>query len=197
MAFAVEPYIFDLIFFDDSSTSKLGGFHLHGDRQQNVPLGCISLPPIGSVCAIYFLTPRFAWVFFSRSVFDTPNPLAGGTFGVAPSSPNLLKSKRLAMGQPFDKASLFKGRFGGIVNIVADSSAKRTKKAIIKRLSLCVERKTRVCPSALYSVYQAIAFAQYYTPNSRDTWVVSRCRFRVRLLPYKLQNYSCLRQIYE
>ena len=57
--------------------------------------------------------------------------------------------------------------------------------------------KTRVCPSALHSVFQAIAFAQYYTPNSRDTWKVSGCRFRVRLLPYKLQNYSCLRQIYE
>ena len=71
------------------------------------------------------------------------------------------------------------------------------KKAIIFRLSLCVERKTRVCPYAPHSVYQAIAFAQYYTPNSRDTWVVSRCRFRVRLLPYKLQNYSCLRQIYD
>ena len=27
MAFAVEPYIFDWIFFDDSSTSKLGGFN--------------------------------------------------------------------------------------------------------------------------------------------------------------------------
>ena len=60
-----------------------------------------------------------------------------------------------------------------------------------------VAQKTRVCPSALHSVYQAIAFAQYYTPNSRDTWEVSGCRFRVRLLPYKLQNYSCLRQIYE
>ena len=59
------------------------------------------------------------------------------------------------------------------------------------------ERKTRVCPSAPRSVYQAITFAQYYTPYSRDTWVVSGCRFRVRLLPYKLQNYSCLRQIYE
>ena len=59
------------------------------------------------------------------------------------------------------------------------------------------ERKTRVGPSALYSVYQAITFAQYYTPNSRDTWEGSGCRFRVRLLPYKLQNYSCLRQIYE
>ena len=70
-----------------------------------------------------------------------------------------------------------------------------------KRIALCypscVKRKTRVCPSALCSVYQAITFAQYYTPYSRDTWVVSRCRFRVRLLPYKLQNYSCLRQIYE
>ena len=42
MAFAVEPYIFDWIFFDDSSSSKLGGFNLHGDRQQNVPLGCMS-----------------------------------------------------------------------------------------------------------------------------------------------------------
>ena len=71
---------------------------------------------------------------------------------------------------------------------------KKSQKTL--RLSF-LERKTRVYPSALYSVYQAIAFAQYYTPNSRDTWVVSRCRFRVRLLPYKLQNYSCLRQIYE
>ena len=62
---------------------------------------------------------------------------------------------------------------------------------------LDLERKTRVYPSAPHSIYQAITFAQYYTPNSRDTWVVSRCRFRVRLLPYKLQNYSCLRQIYE
>ena len=72
----------------------------------------------------------------------------------------------------------------------------KTKKSQIP-LRLDFERKTRLCPSALHSVYQAIAFAQYYTPNSRDTWVVSRCRFRVRLLPYKLQNYSCLRQIYE
>ena len=74
-------------------------------------------------------------------------------------------------------------------------NAKRKKTA--KRCLLHFERKTRVCPSAPHSVYQAITFAQYYTPNSRDTWVVSRCRFRVRLLPYKLQNYSCLRQIYE
>ena len=72
----------------------------------------------------------------------------------------------------------------------------KTKKSQIP-LRLDFERKTRVCPPALYSVYQAVASAQYYTPNSRDTWVVSRCRFRVRLLPYKLQNYSCLRQIYE
>ena len=93
--------------------------------------------------------------------------------------------------------SELKGRFGEIVYMVADSSAKRTKKAIIFRLSLCVGRKTRLCPSAPHSVYQAIAFAQYYTPNSRDTWEVSGCRFRVRLLPYKLQDYSCLRQIYE
>ena len=71
------------------------------------------------------------------------------------------------------------------------------KKRIAFCYPSCVERKTRVCPSALCSVYQAITFAQYYTPYSRDTWVVSRCRFRVRLLLYKLQNYSCLRQIYE
>ena len=73
-------------------------------------------------------------------------------------------------------------------------ATKKSQKTL--RLSF-LERKTRVCPSAPHSVYQAIAFAQYYTPNLRDTWVVSRCRFRVRLLPYKLQNYSCLRQIYE
>ena len=65
------------------------------------------------------------------------------------------------------------------------------------KLSSHFERKTRVCPSALHSIYQALTFAQYYTPNSRDTWEGSGCRFRVRLLPYKLQNYSCLRQIYE
>ena len=63
MAFAVEPYIFDWIFFDDSSLSKLGGLELQGERQQNVPLGCISLPPIGSVCAIYFLRGRLCCLF--------------------------------------------------------------------------------------------------------------------------------------
>ena len=72
----------------------------------------------------------------------------------------------------------------------------RKKSQSFLRLSF-LERKTRVYPSALYSVYQAITFAQYYTPNSRDTWEVSGCHIRVRLLPYKLQNYSCLRQIYE
>ena len=71
---------------------------------------------------------------------------------------------------------------------------KKSQKTL--RLSF-LERKTRVCPSALHSVYQALTFAQYYTPNSRDTWEGSGCRFRVRLFPYKLQNYSCLRQIYE
>ena len=55
MAFAVELYIFDWIFFDDSSILKLGGLELQGEWQQNVPLGCISLLPTGSVCAIYFL----------------------------------------------------------------------------------------------------------------------------------------------
>ena len=41
MAFAVEPYIFDWIFFDDSSTSKLGGFNLRGERQQDIHVRCI------------------------------------------------------------------------------------------------------------------------------------------------------------
>ena len=66
MAFAVEPYIFDWIFFDDSSLSKLGSLELQGERQQNVPLGCISLPPIGSVCAIYFLRGRLCCLFVLR-----------------------------------------------------------------------------------------------------------------------------------
>ena len=81
--------------------------------------------------------------------------------------------------------------------VASGESSCQTKKAARLDCFSSFERKTRVCPSALYSVYQAITFAQYYTPNSGDTWVVSRCRFRVRLLPYKLQNYSCLRQIYE
>ena len=84
------------------------------------------------------------------------------------------------------------GRFGR-AQFTLGTKRKKTAKSCLHRF----ERKTRVCPSALHSVYQAIAFAHYYTPNSRDTWVVSRCRSRVRLLPYKLQNYSCLRQIYE
>ena len=53
MAFAIEPYIFDWIFFDDSSLSKLGGLELQGERQQNVPLGCISLPPALARCVRY------------------------------------------------------------------------------------------------------------------------------------------------
>ena len=76
-----------------------------------------------------------------------------------------------------------------------ESRVKQKKQPIWTASSF--ERKTRVCPSAPHSVYQAIAFAQYYTPNSRDTWEVSGCRYRDRLFPYKLQNYSCLRQIYE
>ena len=90
--------------------------------------------------------------------------------------------------QPLEGAS-------GVTSGKVCFNAKRKKTA--KSCLLHFERKTRVCPSAPHSVYQAITFAQYYTPNSRDTWVVSGCRFRVRLLPYKLQNYSCLRQIYE
>ena len=64
MAFAVEPYIFDWIFFDDSSELKnLAVLNSLEDRQQNVPLGCISLLPIGSVCAIYFLRGRLCCLF--------------------------------------------------------------------------------------------------------------------------------------
>ena len=33
------------------------------NKQQNVPLGCISLLPIGSVCAIYFLRGRLCCLF--------------------------------------------------------------------------------------------------------------------------------------
>ncbi len=37
MAFAVEPYIFDWIFFDDSSSSKLGGFNKSEERNRCPP----------------------------------------------------------------------------------------------------------------------------------------------------------------
>ena len=129
----------------------------------------------------------------------------------------ILKSKRLVFSQPFvferktrleptmlvgnsrelylHSQPLEGATWGRFVRVTVCTSTKRKKTA--KSCLLHFERKTRLCPSALHSVYQAITSAQYYTPISRDTWVVSRCRFRVRLLPYKLQNYSCLRQIYE
>ena len=59
MAFAVEPYIFDWIFFDDSSTSKLGGLELQGERQQNVHVGCISTTDWLGMCDI---SPAWAFV---------------------------------------------------------------------------------------------------------------------------------------
>ena len=64
MAFAVEPYIFDWIFFDDSSILKLGGLELQGEWQQNVRVWCISPSPIGSVYAIYH--PAWAFVLLIR-----------------------------------------------------------------------------------------------------------------------------------
>ena len=54
---------------------------------------------------------------FSRTIFTPPNPLTGGNSG----------SLRGSFSAP-SEASLIKGRFGGIVYMVADSSAKRTKK---------------------------------------------------------------------
>ena len=79
------------------------------------------------------LEPAFAGI--SRELFLHPlTPGQGVLWG---------RSWRVSFSAP-SEASLIKGRFGGIVYMVADSSAKRTKKAIIFRLSLCVERKTRL-----------------------------------------------------
>ena len=56
---------------------------------------------------------------FSRTFIYTPlTPCQGVFWG---------RSWRLSFSAP-SKASLIKGRFGGIVYMVADSSAKRTKK---------------------------------------------------------------------
>ena len=63
MAFAVEPYIFDWIFFDDSSISKLGGFKLIRRTATRCPIRLYILLPIGSVCAIYFLRGRLCCLF--------------------------------------------------------------------------------------------------------------------------------------
>ena len=124
---------------------------------------------------------------FSRIIFTPPNPLVGGTLGSLVSNIVFRSKQSLPYQREVWRDCLYgRGLF-----------RETHKKRIALCYPSCVERKTRVCPSALYSIYQALTFAQYYTPNSRDTWVVSRCRFRVRLLPYKLQNYSCLRQIYE
>ena len=117
----------------------------------------------------------------------TPNPLTGGILGSLVKTLVFCSKQSLPYQREVWRVCLYgRGLF-----------RETHKKRIAICYPSCVERKTRVCPSAPHSVYQAITFAQYYTPNSRDTWVVSRCRFRVRLLPYKLQNYSCLRQIYE
>ena len=76
-------------------------------------------------------------------------------------------SLRISVSAP-SKASLIKGRFGGIVYIVADTSAKRTKKAIIFRLSLCVERKTRLAPTLRVCGFSRIIFTPP-TPE-RGVW---------------------------
>ena len=149
----------------------------------------------------------------TRTIFTPPTPergVWGRSWQISFSTPSEASLINVAIKAREEQINLFfravatkrsevnlKGGLEGLSIWSRTLPRNAQKKAIIFRLSLCVERKTRVCPSALYSVYQAIAFAQYYTPNSRDTWVVSGCRFRVRLLPYKLQNYSCLRQIYE
>ena len=116
-------------------------------------------------------------------LFTPPNPLKGGTLGSLVANLVFRSKQSLPYQREVWRDCLYgRGLF-----------RETHKKRIALCYPSCVERKTRVCPSALHSVYQAITFAQYYTPNSRDTWVVSRCRFRIRLLPYKLQNYSCLR----
>ena len=136
----------------------------------------------------------------SRELYLHPQPLEGGR-GVA-SGESSCQTKKQPVWTAFlslllqAKPLLSKGGLDGL-SIWSRTLPRNAPKKDSFCYPSCVERKTRVCPSALHSVYQAITFAQYYTPNSRDTWVVSRCRFRVRLLPYKLQNYSCLRQIYE
>ena len=57
-------------------------------------------------------------------------------------------SWRISFSAP-SKASLIKGRFGGIVYMVADFSAKRTKKRIALCYPSCVERKMRLEPTML------------------------------------------------
>ena len=60
MAFAVEPYIFDWIFFDDSSELKTWQFRLIRRAATGYPQKVyIFATDIGSVCAIY----HPAWVF--------------------------------------------------------------------------------------------------------------------------------------
>ena len=58
-----RSHIFDWIFFDDSSSSKLGSLELQGERQQNVPLGCISTTDWLGMCDIF---PAWAFVLLIR-----------------------------------------------------------------------------------------------------------------------------------
>ena len=60
MAFAVELYIFDWIFFDDSSELKTWQFRLIRRAATRCPVRLYIPTPIGSVCAIYF--PAWAFV---------------------------------------------------------------------------------------------------------------------------------------
>ena len=60
MAFAVEPYIFDWIFFDDSSLSKLGGLDSLEGRQQDIHKRCIYSPLTLAQCVLIY---HPAWVF--------------------------------------------------------------------------------------------------------------------------------------
>ena len=102
--------------------------------------------------------------------------LAGGIWG---------RSWRISFSAP-SEAFLIKGRFGGIVYTVADSSAKRTKKAIIFRLSLCVERKTRLEPTLRAGSSRELYLHPPPTPERGDFGVA-----RSSLMINKKQSHFC------
>ena len=63
MAFAVEPYIFDWIFFDDSSELKNLAVLIYTENGNKMSMLGVYLLPIGSVCAIYLLRGRLCCLF--------------------------------------------------------------------------------------------------------------------------------------
>ena len=72
MAFAVEPHIFDWIFFDDSSTSKLGGFNHTKVGNKMSTFGvyphhrlarCMRyISGVGCLCCLFVLGAAKAWI---------------------------------------------------------------------------------------------------------------------------------------